>query len=184
MENPSPFSEWPREKLEEQVIKGLKHIKALRKQNTELLEAAHELETRLANQMQMASELAEENDRLQSKSKTSGFTIGNIGKTITSMITGSHGSLILDSNTSSISIDPIRMDESPEVNRISEIQAGSRSYTISEPKIQRINSKGALRNQIRPHQKEALLFTRDFRSKARLYGHDWRRNRFRYQRNT
>ena len=115
MENPSPFSEWPREKLEEQVIKGLKHIKALRKQNTELLEAAHELETRLANQMQMASELAEENDRLQSKSKTSGFTIGNIGKTITSMITGSHGSLILDSNTSSISIDPIRMDESPEV---------------------------------------------------------------------
>ena len=114
-EKANPFSEWPREKLEEQVIKGLKHIKALRKQNTDLMEAAQKLENRLNEQIQITGELADENERLQNSHKQTGFAIGNIGKTLTSMIKGSHHDLILEQDKETITIEAVKCDESPEV---------------------------------------------------------------------
>ena len=92
------LSSMPREKLEEQLIKNLKFIKSLKKQNLEAIASVEELDNKLKNQIEennrlvdIANKLQEENDRLlmeqqKSSNSTAAIAITNIGKTISKVI--------------------------------------------------------------------------------------------------
>ena len=93
------LSSMPREKLEEQLLKNLKYIKALRKQNEETISSVEELDSKLKNQIEennklidLVNKLQDENEKLiqeQQKSSPSNvpvFGIANIGKTISKVI--------------------------------------------------------------------------------------------------
>ena len=65
------LSSMPREKLEEQLIKNLKFIKSLKKQNLEAIQSVEELDNKLKIQIEennklvdIANKLQEENDKL------------------------------------------------------------------------------------------------------------------------
>lgn len=111
----SPFSSLPREKLEEQLIKNLKHIKLLRKENQELAVTAKDLEDKFNEQLQMNDDLQL---RLQEQQQRPNISLGNIGKTLTSIIGQKKSELQFCGPVESITFEStlIGNDESPEVH--------------------------------------------------------------------
>jgi chromosome segregation ATPase len=105
----SPFADWSRERLEEQTLKSLKHIKQLRRQYAELHETAESLQQQLDSQISLTEDLQDENEHL--KSSSNAFGIGALGKTLGSIIGIRSQDLTLSVNREPITIAPTATDD-------------------------------------------------------------------------
>lgn len=126
MSAPEVIASMPREKLEEQLMKNLKYIKILKKQSNEAVASVAELDNKLKNQIEennklidMVNRLQDENTKLieTQKSNSQGFGIGNIGKTLTSIIATKKNEYKLELKLDTTTLKPTineNEDDSPQ----------------------------------------------------------------------
>ena len=150
------LSSMPREKLEEQLIKNLKFIKSLKKQNLEAIQSVEELDNKLKIQIEennklvdIANKLQEENDKLimeqqKNANSTAAIAITNIGKTISKVISQKKNDdmkldIGMDVTTISPTIHNDSEDDSPHVKalkiEINSLQTKLKSSIESEKQM-------------------------------------------------
>lgn len=124
------FAKLSREELENETYKMIKHLKFLKKKNSEMLDALKQTEDKLMVQIQKNEELQNENETLQSQieSKASqssdsilqlgSLSLENIGKRFTSILNQKlDNRFSFETNLDEISIEPQEYsEENPEIS--------------------------------------------------------------------
>lgn len=180
----NPFSKFTREELEDQALKSIKHIKSLRKQNTDLFNSLKQAEEKLAFQIQDNANLESENQKLQEKINSysdsnvqntpssplhaATLSLGNIGRKFTAILNQkTESTLSLQAQVNEISIDPVitNDEDSPQVvilkSQISQLKQSLLKTQQSEITIREYASTLQTKLENKEYQDEELNTCKD-----------------------